>query len=254
MKNIKCASVFSGIGGFELGLSWSIPNLEIVWQVEIDSFCRSILAKHFPNAIQYDDIKTFDTQNDIDTNIDMLIGGFPCQNISIASIRRNGIYGNKSGLFWEMLRIIRRIRPKIVLMENVSALLIRGGGMATVLGQLAEIGYCVEWFCLEAKDFGLPHKRRRVFIVAYSHSLRARKEETIQTRRIHHNVKALKKTQRKPAPEPLLYRMDDGFFSRIHHKRLRALGNAIVPQKTEWIGKMLIQTNLIHDILGAEYQ
>ena len=345
MKPIRLASLFSGIGGFELGLLWSIPNLEIIWQVEIDPYCRQVLKKHFSESTQYEDIKTFDTINQIDKNIDILVGGFPCQDISIANSKRSGLDGKKSGLFWEMLRVIKSLRPKIIIMENVAALLIRGGGMGTVLREMDKIGYRVEWFCLEAKDFGLPHKRRRVFIVCYTtdpDSKRLlehkRQPKTVQqspveriqpektkdsivsesTHRINNNAtyttcnrnktshrqsfsdnanrtailqrrsQKQKRTtdtngascttngvqiriskrvsipnipcatiptrpEKTPPPEPTICRMDDGFSQKLHNPRLKALGNSIVPQKTEWIGRRLLESGLIRDVLGEEY-
>lgn len=296
MKPIRLASLFSGIGGFELGLSWSIANLEIVWQVEIDAYCRQVLKKHFPESTQYEDIKTFDTINQIDTNIHILVGGFPCQDISIANSKRSGLDGKKSGLFWEMLRVIKSLRVPIVVMENVAALLIPGGGMGTVLREMDKIGYRVEWFCMEAKDFGLPHKRRRVFIVCYAtdtdskrpvKTLNRRTSQTlsngnplqrrrlskptdtngtpIERNRISERVQEKHSTftrsipklrtrpEKTPPPEPTICRMDDGIPAKLHNNRLKALGNSIVPQKTEWIGRRLLESGLIRDILGEEY-
>ena len=139
MQPIRCASIFAGIGGFELGLSWSIPNLEVVWQVEIDSYCREVLNKHFPESTKYVDVRTFDKTHNIDRNIDMLVAGFPCQDISIANSNRKGLDGKKSGLFWELHRVISDIRPKIVLLENVTAITLPGGGMDRVLYSLSAI-------------------------------------------------------------------------------------------------------------------
>lgn len=167
-KNLKMrvGSLFSGIGGIELGLERA-GGFETRWFVECEPYAQEILRKHWPQAPIYDDVKTIDFTKL--QQVDMLTGGFPCQDISNAG-RRAGIQGERSGLWKYYLRAIREIRPKIALIENVSALTIRGLGV--VLGDLAQEGYDAEWFDLRASDVGAPHRRERIFIVAYPKSIR----------------------------------------------------------------------------------
>lgn len=165
---IRIGSLFSGIGGFELGLERSIPNSTTVWQVEQNKFCRSILAKHWPAAVLYDDVCTVGADNL--EPVDVLCGGFPCQDLSYAG-KGEGLNGARSGLWWEMHRIISELRPRVVVLENVPALVTRGLG--EVLGSLSAIGYDAEWTVISAADFGAPHLRKRIFIVAYPNQERS---------------------------------------------------------------------------------
>jgi DNA (cytosine-5)-methyltransferase 1 len=153
-------SLFAGIGGFDLGFERA--GFETAWQVEIDPWCRKVLAKNSPNAERFDDVRTVGAHNL--SSVDVLVGGFPCQDISNAGLRA-GIEGERSGLWGEFARIIGELRPRYVLVENVAALL--GRGMGRVLGDLAEIGYDAEWEIVSAADVGAPHLRERVWILAY---------------------------------------------------------------------------------------
>jgi len=156
-------SLFAGIGGFDLGFERA--GFETAWQVEIDLWCRKVLAKNFPKAERYADIRDCGAHNL--GAVDVIVGGFPCQDISLAGAGA-GIEGECSGLVTEMVRIISELRPSYVLMENVAALL--GRGLREVLGYLAEIGYDAEWEIVSAADVGAPHLRERVWILAYSRS------------------------------------------------------------------------------------
>ena len=168
---MKHGSLFSGIGGFDLGFERA--SIETVWQVEIDEYCRRVLARRFPSAKRYVDIRdccgiqgphTCHRKHHL-TWVDILSGGFPCQDISNAG-KRAGIDGDRSGLWSEYARIIRELRPRNVVVENVAALL--GRGMERVLGDLATCGYDAEWQSIRASDVGAPHRRERIWIVAYS--------------------------------------------------------------------------------------
>jgi len=134
-------SLFAGIGGMDLGLERA--GMECRWQVEINPYCRGVLARHWPNVKRYGDIREL-TGNDLE-RVDLIGGGFPCQDVSQAG-RRAGIGGQRSGLYAEMLRLVSGLRPRFVLMENVTGLLVRG--MGRVLGDLAEIGFDAEWDCI----------------------------------------------------------------------------------------------------------
>lgn len=166
-------SLFSGIGGFELGAK--LAGIETIWNCEINEFNRSILKKHFPNTKQYTDIKTI---KQIEYT-DIISGGFPCQDISIANVSKKnlneygksiGIKGIRSGLWVEMWRVISQVRPKYVIIENSPMLLIRG--FEHVINDLSKIGYVCEWQCLQAAQFGYNHKRERIYCIAYPNKKR----------------------------------------------------------------------------------
>ena len=151
-------SLFSGIGGFELGAEWA--GIETLWNCEIEPFQRSVLKRHFPNTIQYEDIKRLSNPG----YVDIVSGGFPCQDISVAG-KREGINGRRSGLWGEMFRIVREVRPKYVIVENSPALVV--SGLERVLCDLSQIGYDAEWQCISNIAFGYPHKRERLYLIAY---------------------------------------------------------------------------------------
>lgn len=206
---LTVGSLFSGIGGLDLGLERT-GRFKVAWQVEIDPFCKRVLAKHWPNVTRHDDVCSVGSHNL--STVDLLVGGFPCQDISYAG-NQVGITGERSGLWKEFLRIICELRPRFVLIENVKALLSGGdwnetcsctseptmvcssckqgdlgnstennvyqSWMGVVLGDLAEAGYDAEWHVLSAAQFGAPHLRERVFIVA--HSTDGRREKRTDT-------------------------------------------------------------------------
>lgn len=139
-------------------------GLRCVWQVEINDFCRRVLAKHWPGVRRHDDVRTFPPTDPSEWRCDVVAGGFPCQDISHAGDRA-GIDGERSGLWSEFARLVRLLRPRYVLVENVAALLDRGIGR--VVGDLADCGYDAEWDCVPAALVGAPHIRSRLFVVAY---------------------------------------------------------------------------------------
>ena len=157
---LTVGSLFSGIGGFDLGLERA--GMRVVWQCESDEFCRRVLARHWPGVPCYGDVATLTGPS----RVDVLCGGFPCQDLSYAGAGA-GLDGSRSGLWSEFSRLIRELQPGYVVVENVSALLARG--MGRVLGDLAESGYDAEWDCIPACAVDAPHRRDRVWIVAYSH-------------------------------------------------------------------------------------
>ena len=166
---MKLGSLFSGIGGFELGLERAIPGLETVWQVEQNKFCQKVLKKHWKNSKIYDDVKTVGKHNL--EPVDILCAGFPCQGFSVSG-KGKGLDDERSGLYWELWRVISELRPRIVVMENVPAITFRG--LSDVLGSLASIGYDAEWCIISAAQFGAPHKRERWFCVAYPNEIGCR--------------------------------------------------------------------------------
>jgi DNA (cytosine-5)-methyltransferase 1 len=281
---MKFGSLFAGIGGMDLGLERA--GMKCVWQVEIDEFCRKVLAKHWPYVRRWDDVRTFPPEGN--WSCDLIAGGFPCQDISNAG-KMEGIDGERSGLWAEFARIIRVVRPRFVLVENVAALLGRGAGR--VLGDFAEIGFYAEWQPIPASAAGAPHLRERVFIVASSGGLdsmpllrepllhdpqdaRSRlplpadrgvdcrplldrlpgddtdadgeRCEELDTAAVsgvvgqHPWVAA--ETGHNWRSEPNVGRVADGVPARVD--RLRGLGNAVVPQIAEWIGRRLMEQSI----------
>lgn len=165
---MNVGSLFSGIGGFDLGFERA--GMRVSWQIELDPFCRAVLARHFPDAARFEDVREVGAR-ELDP-VDLICGGFPCQDLSSAG-RGAGIDGARSGLWSEFARIVRELRPRYVVVENVPALLTgKGkrwdrGPIGRVLGDLAEARHDAEWACLSAREFGAPHLRKRVWIVAY---------------------------------------------------------------------------------------
>ena len=164
-------SLFAGIGGFDLGFERA--GMVCKWQVEIDDYATKILKKHWPNVHRERDIRECGSRNL--ERVDVICGGFPCQDISYAGLGA-GLEGERSGLFFEAVRLVSELQPRIVVLENVAALLTRG--LDRVLGTLAEIGFDCEWHCIPAAAVGAPHIRDRVWIVAY-----ARHSRILQRRR-----------------------------------------------------------------------
>ena len=164
---LTTGSLFSGAGLCDLGLSWA--GFQHQFFCEIDPYCRSILTRHWPGTIIYNDVTCL-TGADL-PRVDVLAGGFPCQDVSSAGNRAGIKTGTRSGLWHEYRRIISEIRPRYAIIENVRGLL--SLGIETVLQDLADIGYDAEWDVLSAAACGAPHHRERVFIVAYPDSRRA---------------------------------------------------------------------------------
>ena len=237
---MKHGSLFSGIGGFDLAAQWM--GWENIFHCEINPFGQKILKQHFPKAHSYADIKEFDGKS-YRGGCNILSGGFPCQDISYAkswtsndSFRENGIGGKRSGLWFEYLRIIDEIRPDIVVAENVSALTKQG--LDVVVRTLAEIGYDAEWSDLSAYEFGAPHKRERIWIVAYPQRVGRKHESVIFSeifkQKIRYSPKwelsraICKENGKKTLPGN--FGIYDGVPRRVDDaNRITALGNAIVP-------------------------
>ena len=237
---MKVLDLFSGIGGFSLGLERA--GMETVAFCEIDPYARKVLKKHWPDVPIFNDITKL-TKNDMPCGVDVICGGFPCQDISVAGKQAGIKEGTRSGLWFEMARLISEIRPRYAIMENVSALL--SNGMGAVLGSLSEIGYDAEWQIIRASDVGLPHNRARVWIVAYPQGERRRG--------VFNEAGKYIKGFKRGAPSVLSelssarwqdlernskpLRTNNGFPDWAH--RLRGCGNAVVPQIPELIGKAI---------------
>jgi DNA (cytosine-5)-methyltransferase 1 len=224
----KTIDLFSGIGGFSLGLDRA-DGFETVAFCEADPFCRRVLAKHWPGVSIFDDVKTID----LNITVDLVTAGFPCQDISFAG-KGAGLSGDRSGLFWHVLRTVCMVGRPRLLLENVAALLHRG--MGAVLGALASIGYDAQWNCIQACDVGLPHIRDRVWIVADANGLRelqqdwgVRDERRRAVHRIQEALRALPLSARSGNDDGLSARMD-------------GLGNAVTPRIPEMIGHAILQS------------
>ena len=169
MTDLTAVSLFAGVGGFDLALERN--GVKVVASAEIDKHARSVLARHFPDAVQYDDVRKV-TADGLRTagfipERGIITGGFPCQDLSVAG-KRAGLAGQRSGLFYEIARIADETKAKWLILENVPGLLTsqRGADMGAVVGTLVKLGYGVAWRVLDAQHFGVPQRRRRVFIVA----------------------------------------------------------------------------------------
>lgn len=319
MNEFTFGSLFSGIGGIDLGLERS--GMQCKWQVEIDEYATKVLAKHWPNVARFRDVRECGRSNLIP--VDLIAGGFPCQDISGAG-RRAGIDGERSGLWSEFYRIICELRPRYVLVENVADLLypirrkrnkrvisIEPAPIGRVLGNLAACGYDAEWQILSAEAIGAPHLRERVFIVGYPMRVGCRRQglqhdtgaqpgqgsqdvreisdttgtgchgrefkpqswqlectsftsengngqqmadpdrQSLAVGQVFgsHARQKLTATQRSCSTgsgiwtvEPAIRRVANGVPSRVD--RLRGLGNAVVPQLAEYIGRCIMEASI----------
>jgi DNA (cytosine-5)-methyltransferase 1 len=165
---ITGVSLFAGIGGFDLAMERN--DINVVASVEIDKNCNKVLAKHFPNTKQFNDITEVKGSDLIGAGFTpskgIITGGFPCQDLSVAG-KRAGLAGTRSGLFWEAARIVDETQSEYFVIENVPGLLTSNSGadFAVVLGTMADLGYSVAWRVLDAQYFNVPQRRKRVFIV-----------------------------------------------------------------------------------------
>lgn len=171
-------SLFSGAGGFDIGFDRA--GFEVLWQVEIDRTARDVLAKHWPGVARHEDVRAVGSHNL--APVDVVVGGFPCQDVSTAGKRAGFEGGERSSLWFEMVRVIRELRPPFVVWENVPGLLSADDGRAFgwVLRELADLGFDGGWRCVDAQFFGVPQQRRRVFgVFARGHSGAERAAEVL---------------------------------------------------------------------------
>jgi DNA (cytosine-5)-methyltransferase 1 len=238
MQKLKVLDLFSGIGGFSLGLERT-SGFETVAFCEIEPFPRKVLAKHWPGVPIYEDVTTakFETIGPVD----LVTGGFPCQDISLAG-KGAGLAGERSGLFWFVLRAAGMVgRPKLLL-ENVAALLNRG--MGAVLGALAQSGYDAEWNCIPASYVGAWHRRDRIWIFAYPNEIR-REGKPAQPLEWQREItrQSLRSFEEWPGrsnlPPSRFCNANDGVSGRVD--RIAAAGNAVVPQIPELIGRAILE-------------
>jgi DNA (cytosine-5)-methyltransferase 1 len=237
-------SLFAGIGGLELGLERA--GMTTVGQVELDPWCRQVLARHWPDIPQHDDVRTApdwwaSTER---PPVDVVCGGFPCQPFSSAG-RRRGVADERWGWPW-MADVVRAVRPRYLVVENVADLVRDADAWGWVLGDLAALGFDAEWGVLSACALGAPHARERVFLVAYTPqhhvSDQGQGAETAGGLRLQPRGSRWRAYARSRGwlSEPALGRVADGVPRRLVVDELHALGNAVVPAVSEHIGRLIV--------------
>lgn len=247
---MRFGSLFAGLGAMDYGLESA--GMECAWQVEIEPWCRQVLEKHWPTVRRHDDVRTFPPTAG-DWSCDLIAGGFPCQDISVAGNRAGIQEGTRSGLWIEYARIVRAIRPRYVLVENVAALL--EWELGRVLGDLAALGYDAEWDCIPASSVGALHRRDRVFIVAHAIDIRMEglgtrddlgKARDAGERRWGKDrsmvVREIANTSSNRGarwPQPMLHGMDARPSDWV--ERTKGLGNAVQPAVAEFIGRRIME-------------
>lgn len=231
MKKLKVLDLFSGIGGFSLGLERT-GGFETVAFCEIDKFCQKVLKKHWPDVPIYNDVRSLEYEG----AVDVITGGFPCQNLSSLG-DRTGLAGNKSGLWKNMAGHISKFRPKFVIVENVPDLLrCDGGGIDVVLGDLSRLGYNVWYGIIPMAVFGASHLRERLWLLAYDpHSLDVRAFCSILGRKIA-GARATCWEQFKA--QSGVARSRDGVSNRMD--RHSGLGNTVYPVIPQLIGASVL--------------
>jgi DNA (cytosine-5)-methyltransferase 1 len=272
---VKFGSLFCGIGGFDLGLERA--GMQCAWQVEIDEYATRVLEKHWPHVRRWADIQTFPPDDGSDWNVDLICGGPPCQPVSQAGHRKGK--SDERWMWGECLRVVATLKPRVFVAENPTMLLRddKGRTFGGIIRALAALGYVVEWHVINASSVGAPHRRGRVYIVAYSDEQRREggdKGESLQgveeawdessgsspacgsrrqamagpsghdgcvrrKRKANQHLQGLPRAARLDWPaEPDVGRTSHGVPARVD--RLRCLGNAVVPQVVELIGRAIM--------------
>jgi DNA (cytosine-5)-methyltransferase 1 len=244
----RVLSLFAGIGGFDLGLERT-GGFKTVAFCEIDPFCRRVLARHWPGVPCYDDVRelTRATLRGDGVRPNFICAGFPCQDASVAQGpwgKRTGIDGARTGLWRDVVRLAAEILPDGMLLENVPGLL--SAGFGTVLGDLAELGFDAEWHCISASAVGAPHRRNRLWIVAYPRRPRWERPEQYRCLRVADRPQVpehghpFANAGRAMANDLAHLRVEHGLPIGVERQRVRALGNAVVPQIPELIGRAIM--------------
>ena len=237
VAQLRVLDLFSGIGGFSLGLERT-GGFKTVAFCEIEAYPRRVLAKHWPGVPIYDDVRTLTAERLRADGIavDVICGGFPCQDISPAG-KRAGIDGERSGLWAEMARLVDEVRPQFVIIENSGSLVVRG--LNRVLRDLAGIRYDAEWDRRGARDVGAPHRRDRTWIVAYPERGEWWQEPYLRTAgRMGREFQSVPWERAWQVALCELRGMDDGSAYRVD--RVDTIRNAVVPQIPELIGRAIL--------------
>lgn len=269
MSKLQVLDLFSGIGGFSLGLERT-GGFETVAFCEIEPFPRAVLAKHWPEVPCYEDVRGL-TANalraDGISGVDVITGGFPCQDLSVAGRRAGIVDGSRSGLWSEITRLVGELRPRFVIVENVANLLSGpseqpGGWFGRVLGDLAELGYDAEWENIPSSALGAPHRRERVWLVAYTervgvsglHTVSSEEKSGVSSGHSgERGLDWLRLDVRAQATrgvganwkdwlQPRLVGLDDGLPTWLVRGSSKAYGNSIVPRIPELIGRAILES------------
>lgn len=276
MNKLRTLSLFSGIGGIELGLERT-GGFETVGFCEIDKHCHKVLNKHWPKVPIFTDVNKL-SKSDIPDGVDVITGGFPCTDVSYAG-NAKGLFdenGNRtrSGLWKEYARLIEEFRPRVCIIENVGYL--RKNGLGIVLADLARIGYDAEWYTITAASVGYPHQRERLFIISYPrgerfngnpgeerylqvneersssppHSERGECQfESGEVRKIL--SRGTFDSLRSPYPDErtvvssirrVTNGVSEGLDERRRKERVKQVGNAVVPRIAEIIGNAILES------------
>lgn len=256
---MKVGSLFSGIGGLDLGLEQA--GMETVWQVEYDDWARGKLDENFPHTQKFKDVREVGEHNL--EPVDLICGGFPCQDISALKFNREGLAGKRSGLWAEYFRIICEMRPGFVVIENVSALI--ANGLDRLLCDLTSVGFDAEWQTLRASDVDLPQSRQRLFVVAYPAGKRS-----FSTAIFNRGASQSRATRQVSKPVPCMYlealgrtypeipehlRMDNGLSFELSEieAAIKGYGNAVAPPVAKWIGERIIEfDNAVRKAMTSE--
>jgi DNA (cytosine-5)-methyltransferase 1 len=254
--SLTVGSLFSGVGGLDLGLERA--GMELVWSIEKNYYNQCVLDWRWPDEVHFSDVKRTDPR--YLPRVDLVAGGPPCQPVSVAGRKR--AEDDERWLWPHFARIVRILRPRYVLLENPPGLFARG--FNTVVGDLSSSGYCIEWETIPAAAFGALQLRFRILLVAYPDSVgchrrpgvfgsRGRQKPTNGDPVIAnpHSIRQLQSTWRQReqrgrfddgswwAAEPGVARMVYGLPHRVD--RVRALGNAVIPQMGEWVGRLIAE-------------
>jgi len=246
-KDFTVGSLFSGIGLLDLGLEQA--GMKTAWQVEYDDWARDKLDENFPYTEKFKDVREVGKHNL--KRVDCIAGGFPCTDLSPSKFNAQGLGGESSGLWFEFARILREIRPRYALIENVPKLAVFG--LDRVMCDLARIEYDAQWKTLRASDFGLRHKRKRLFIFAHSTSKRLEKSGLFDYG-IHPGGNKREIQEQFPRvyfehlgrfyptiPEDL--RLDDGSAFELSDVKaaIKGYGNGVVVPVAKWIGEQILR-------------
>ena len=273
---MKVLDLFAGIGGFTIGLERA--GFDTAAFCEIDPYAQKVLRKNWPGVPIYDDVRTITAERLASDGIgvDVITGGFPCQDISVSGNQAGIQDGTRSGLWSECARLLGELRPRYAIFENVTNLLNGHGGdwFKRVLWDISQIGYDAEWHCIPASELGAHHHRDRIWIIAYPRGEYGRDNGQLATDQAQRTQSAIKSSairedvaypnstqcQRRClsvgiqsqyanisgasgwSVEPSLGRVANGIPSRSH--RLKCLGNAVVPPIPELIGRAINEANL----------
>jgi DNA (cytosine-5)-methyltransferase 1 len=233
---VRVLDLFAGIGGFTLGLERA--GFETVAFCEIDPYAQKVLKKNWPGVPIYDDVRTITAERlaSDGVGVDVITGGFPCQDISVSGNQAGIQDGTRSGLWSECARLLGELRPRYAIFENVTNLLNgeRGAWFKRVLWDISQIGYDAEWHCIPASELGANHHRDRIWIVAYPNSTQC-KRGSLSSRIYKENANIIGASGWQT--EPSLGRVANGIPNQSH--RLKCLGNAVVPPIPELIGRAI---------------